>query len=364
MSHFERYLTVWVALCIVVGVALGQLFPAAFETIGAAQVSQVNLPVAVLIWLMIIPMLLKVDFAALARVGEHWRGIGVTLFINWAVKPFSMALLGWLFVGYLFRSYLPADQINSYIAGLIILAAAPCTAMVFVWSNLTRGEPHFTLSQVALNDAIMVVAFAPIVGLLLGLSAITVPWQTLVLSVVLYIVVPVSVAQLARRAILRTGGDAGLAALLKTLQPVSLLALLATLVLLFGFQGGQIVRQPPVIALLAVPILIQVYFNAGLAYLLNRAAGEAHCVAAPSALIGASNFFELAVAAAISLFGFKSGAALATVVGVLVEVPVMLSVVYFVNRSRVWYERGAAVQRVAIKNPTTKFGALERSIKP
>lgn len=299
---------------------------------------------AALIWLMIIPMLLKIDFAALRDVGQHWRGIGVTLFINWAVKPFSMALLGWIFIGWLFRPYLPADQIDSYIAGLIILAAAPCTAMVFVWSNLTKGEPHFTLSQVALNDAIMVVAFAPIVGLLLGLSAITVPWDTLVLSVVLYIVIPVVIAQLVRKNLLAKGGEASLQALLRTLQPMSLVALLATLVLLFGFQGEQIISQPMIIVLLAVPILIQVYFNAGLAYFLNRVSGEKHCVAGPSALIGASNFFELAVAAAISLFGFSSGAALATVVGVLVEVPVMLSVVWIVNRSKNWYERGPAVR--------------------
>ena len=341
MSTFERYLTVWVALCIVAGIALGHVMPGVFQAIGNAEIAKVNMPVAALIWLMIVPMLVKIDFAALGRVREHWRGIGVTLFINWAVKPFSMAALGWLFIGYLFRPYLPPDQINSYIAGLIILAAAPCTAMVFVWSNLTKGEPHFTLSQVALNDTIMVFAFAPIVGLLLGLSAITVPWGTLVLSVVLYIVVPVLVAQVLRRNVLARGGAAALASLLGKLQPLSLLALLATLVLLFGFQGNQILAQPLIIGLLAVPILIQVYFNAGLAYLLNRLAGEQHCVAGPSALIGASNFFELAVAAAISLFGFNSGAALATVVGVLIEVPVMLSVVAIVNRSRGWYERGA-----------------------
>ncbi|MEN3233009.1 ACR3 family arsenite efflux transporter [Methylobacterium ajmalii] len=342
MSTFERYLTLWVALCIVAGIALGHVMPGFFHLVGEAEIAKVNLPVAVLIWLMVIPMLLKIDFAALGQVGRHWRGIGVTLLVNWAVKPFSMALLGWLFVGYLFKPYLPADQINSYIAGLIILAAAPCTAMVFVWSNLTKGEPHFTLSQVALNDSIMVVAFAPIVGLLLGLSSITVPWSTLVLSVVLYIIIPVIVAQLVRRALLASGGQAALDRLLHTLGPVSLVALLATLVLLFGFQGEQILAQPLVIALLAVPILIQVYFNAGLAYLLNRLAGEQHCVAGPSALIGASNFFELAVAAAISLFGFNSGAALATVVGVLIEVPVMLTVVWIVNRSQGWYERGAA----------------------
>jgi len=340
MSTFERYLTFWVALCIVAGIALGHVMPGVFHVIGGAEIAKVNLPVAALIWLMIVPMLIKIDFAALRQVREHWRGIGVTLFINWAVKPFSMAALGWLFIGYLFRPYLPPEQINSYIAGLIILAAAPCTAMVFVWSNLTKGEPHFTLSQVALNDTIMVFAFAPIVGLLLGLSAITVPWGTLVLSVVLYIVVPVLVAQVLRRNVLARGGAPALAGLLGKLQPLSLVALLATLVLLFGFQGEQILAQPLIIGLLAVPILIQVYFNAGFAYVLNRLAGEQHCVAGPSALIGASNFFELAVAAAISLFGFNSGAALATVVGVLIEVPVMLSVVAIVNRSRGWYERG------------------------
>ncbi len=343
MNLFERYLTLWVFLCIVAGVALGQLMPGVFHAIGAVEIAKVNLPVAVLVWLMIIPMLLKINFAALGQVKEHWRGIGVTLFINWGVKPFSMALLGWFFIGYLFRGWLPEDQISSYIAGLILLAAAPCTAMVFVWSNLTKGEPHFTLSQVALNDTIMVFAFAPIVGLLLGLSAITVPWDTLVLSVLLYIVIPVLVAQLVRAITLRRGGEAALQALLARLGPVSLLSLLATLVLLFGFQGEQILAQPLVIALLAVPILIQVYFNAGLAYLLNRFAGEQHCVAGPSALIGASNFFELAVAAAISLFGFNSGAALATVVGVLIEVPVMLSVVWIVNNSKDWY--GGSPQR-------------------
>ncbi|WP_238120987.1 MULTISPECIES: ACR3 family arsenite efflux transporter [unclassified Xanthobacter] len=351
MSLFERYLTVWVGLCIVAGVLLGHLVPAVFHAIGAIEIAQVNLPVAVLIWLMIVPMLLKIDFAALGEVGKHWRGIGVTLLVNWAVKPFSMALLGWLFIGWLFRPLLPADQIDSYIAGLIILAAAPCTAMVFVWSNLTRGEPHFTLSQVALNDAIMVVAFAPIVALLLGLSAITVPWGTLVLSVVLYIVIPVIAAQMLRRRLLAHGGQAALDRLLSRLGPLSLVALLATLVLLFGFQGEAIIAQPLVIALLAVPILIQVYFNAGLAYVLNRIVGEAHCVAGPSALIGASNFFELAVAAAISLFGFTSGAALATVVGVLIEVPVMLSVVWIVNRSKGWYERGAATGAAARSTP-------------
>ncbi|MDH5412337.1 MAG: ACR3 family arsenite efflux transporter, partial [Alphaproteobacteria bacterium] len=308
MSLFERYLTLWVALCILAGIALGYLMPGFFRVVGAAEIAQVNLPVAVLIWAMIIPMLVKIDFGALSRVREHWRGIGVTLFINWGVKPFSMAALGMLFIGWLFRPYLPADQIDSYIAGLILLAAAPCTAMVFVWSNLSDGEPHFTLSQVALNDVIMVFAFAPIVALLLGISAIVVPWETLFLSVVLYIVVPVIAAQLLRRRLLAGGGEARLARVLKPLSTGSLLALLTTLVLLFGFQGKQIIAQPLIIALLAVPILIQVYFNSGLAYLLNRTVGEAHCVAAPSALIGASNFFELAVAVAVSLFGLDSGA--------------------------------------------------------
>jgi ACR3 family arsenite transporter len=329
-----------VALCIVVGIGLGQTIPSVFQVLGGATVAQVNLPVAVLVWLMIIPMLLKIDLAALGQVKEHWRGIATTVGINWLVKPFSMALLGWLFIDHLFRPFLPPGQIDGYIAGLILLAGAPCTAMVFVWSNLVDGEPHFTLSQVALNDTIMVVAFAPLVALLLGLSSITVPWDTLILSVALYIVVPVTVAQLWRRGLLRQGGPAALARTLRTLVPLSLSALLLTLVLLFGLQGEQIIRQPVVIALLAVPILIQVYFNAGLAYWLNRQLGVEWCVAGPSALIGASNFFELAVATAIALFGFQSGAALATVVGVLVEVPVMLSVVRIVKASRPWYERG------------------------
>ncbi len=360
MSIFERYLTVWVALYIVAGIALGRLLPGLFQTVGGMEIARVNLPVAVLIWLMIIPMLLKIDFGALTGVRRHWRGIGVTLLVNWAVKPFSMALLAWFFIGYLFRPLLPPDQIDSYIAGLIILAAAPCTAMVFVWSNLSGGEPHFTLSQVALNDLIMVFAFAPIVALLLGLSAITVPWETLLLSVILYIVVPVIIAQFVRRRVLAGGGTERLHRLLARLQPVSLISLLVTLVLLFGFQGEQIIAQPLIIVLLAVPILIQVYFNSGLAYWLNRAAGEAHCVAGPSALIGASNFFELAVAAAISLFGFSSGAALATVVGVLIEVPVMLSVVKLVGVSRGWYQRGRQVQANRVfQGATTTAGARE-----
>ncbi|MCG9025403.1 ACR3 family arsenite efflux transporter [Laribacter hongkongensis] len=337
MSVFERYLTVWVLLCIIAGIALGQLMPGVFHAIAAMEIARVNLPVGLLIWVMIIPMLVKVDFGALHEVRQHVRGIGVTLFVNWLVKPFSMALLGWLFVRHLFAPWLPADQTDSYIAGLILLAAAPCTAMVFVWSRLSNGDPLFTLSQVAINDTIMVFAFAPIVGLLLGMSAITVPWATLMTSVVLYIVVPVLLAQTWRRWLLARG-QATFDAAMSRIGPWSISALLATLVLLFAFQGKAILNQPLVIALLAVPILIQVLFNSGLAYWLNRVTGEKHSIACPSALIGASNFFELAVAAAISLFGFQSGAALATVVGVLIEVPVMLLVVKAVNASKGWYE--------------------------
>ncbi|MEI6301804.1 MAG: ACR3 family arsenite efflux transporter [Betaproteobacteria bacterium] len=337
MSVFERYLTVWVFLCIVIGIALGQFLPGVFQVVGRMEVAKVNIPVGLLIWVMIIPMLVKVDFGALSQVKEHVRGIGVTLFINWLVKPFSMALLAWIFIRHVFAPYLPADQLDSYIAGLILLAAAPCTAMVFVWSRLTNGDPLFTLSQVALNDTIMIFAFAPLVAFLLGISAISVPWDTLFTSVVLYIVIPVILAQLLRRKLLAKGQAAFDAAMAK-IGPWSIAALLATLVLLFAFQGRAIIEQPLVIALLAVPILIQVFFNSSLAYWLNKKAGEKHSVACPSALIGASNFFELAVAAAISLFGFESGAALATVVGVLIEVPVMLLVVKVVNSSKGWYE--------------------------
>ncbi|TAJ79799.1 MAG: ACR3 family arsenite efflux transporter [Gallionellaceae bacterium] len=340
MSLFERYLTLWVFLCIIVGVVLGQAAPAPFHWLGGLEIAKVNIPVGLLIWVMIVPMLLRIDFGALHEVRKHWRGIGVTLFINWAVKPFSMTLLGWLFIRHLFAPYLPAEQLDSYIAGLVLLAAAPCTAMVFVWSRLVNGEPLFTLSQVALNDAIMVFAFAPLVALLLGMSSIIVPWDTLLVSVVLYIVLPVMLAQ-AWRKLLLARGEKALQHTLAMLNPVSISALLLTLVLLFAFQGQAIVEQPLIILMLAVPITIQVYFTSGLAYWLNRRVGEVHCVAGPSALIGASNFFELAVAAAISLFGFESGAALATVVGVLIEVPVMLSVVYLVKRSAGWYRAGS-----------------------
>ena len=345
MSVFERYLTVWVFLCIVAGILAGQIAPGLFQAIGRLEIAQINLPVGLLIWVMIIPMLVKVDFGALHEVKKHMRGIGVTLCVNWLVKPFSMAFLGWLFIRQLFAPLLPPDQIDSYIAGLILLAAAPCTAMVFVWSRLTGGDPLFTLSQVALNDGIMIVAFAPLVAFLLGISAITVPWDTLLTSVVLYIVIPVILAQLWRKSLLAKG-QAAFDAAMERVGPWSITALLATLVLLFAFQGEAILRQPLVIALLAVPILIQVFFNSALAYWLNRTLGEKHSVACPSALIGASNFFELAVAAAISLFGFHSGAALATVVGVLIEVPVMLLVVKIVNSSRNWYEQGLPAAKI------------------
>jgi len=340
LNFFERYLTAWVALCIVVGIAFGQFLPGVFQAIGAMEIAKVNLPVGLLIWVMIIPMLLKIDFGALHQIKGHMKGIGVTLAINWLVKPFSMAFLAWVFIRVLFAPWLPADQIDSYIAGLILLAAAPCTAMVFVWSRLTNGDPYFALSQVALNDGIMIFAFAPVVGLLLGISSITVPWATLFTSVVLYIVIPVILAQIIRKKLL-VRGQAAFNAAMARIQPWSVAALLLTLVLLFAFQGNAILTQPLIIALLAVPILIQVFFNSSVAYLLNRAVGEKHSVACPSALIGASNFFELAVAAAISLFGFESGAALAIVVGVLIEVPVMLLVVRVVNASKGWYEAGA-----------------------
>ncbi|MFZ5522665.1 MAG: ACR3 family arsenite efflux transporter [Pseudomonadota bacterium] len=339
MNLFERYLTVWVGLCIIAGVLLGQFLPGVFHAIASMEIARVNIPVGVLVWVMIIPMLLKIDFGALHQIRVHGRGIAVTLFINWGVKPFSMAFLGWLFIRHVFAAYLPAEQIDSYIAGLILLAAAPCTAMVFVWSNLVKGDPYFTLSQVALNDTIMIFAFAPLVALLLGIASITVPWDTLIVSVVFYIVIPVIIAQFLRSRLLAEG-EALFKQALERISPFSMGALLVTLVLLFALQGNAIVAQPLVIAMLAVPILIQVLFNAGLAYWLNRRMSVVHCVAAPSALIGASNFFELAVATAISLFGFQSGAALATVVGVLVEVPVMLLVVKIANATQHWYELG------------------------
>ena len=341
MNLFERYLTVWVGLCIIVGVLLGQFLPGVFQSIAGLEIAGVNIPVGVLVWVMVIPMLLRIDFGALHQVKAHWRGIGVTLFINWGVKPFSMAFLGWLFIRHVFSGYLPPDQLDSYIAGLILLAAAPCTAMVFVWSNLVKGDPYFTLTQVALNDTIMIFAFAPLVALLLGIASIAVPWNTLFVSVIFYIVIPVIISQLLRRQLL-VKGERAFNQAMGRIAPFSIGALLVTLVLLFALQGNAIVAQPLVIVMLAVPILIQVLFNSGLAYWLNRRLGVAHCVAAPSALIGASNFFELAVATAISLFGFQSGAALATVVGVLIEVPVMLLVVKIANATQGWYGQTAS----------------------
>jgi len=337
MGLFAHYLTVWVFLAIIAGIGFGSLFPSAFHALGGIEIARINLPVAVLIWAMILPMLLKIDYSALHEVWHHRRGIGVTLAINWLVKPFSMAFLGWLFLRHFFVPFLDPAKIHEYIAGLILLAAAPCTAMVFVWSRLTNGHPQFTLSQVALNDIIMIFAYAPIVGLLLGVASITVPWDTLFLSVLLYIVIPVAIGWLGRKMLLARGK---LDDVLHMMDPISMAALLVTVMLLFGFQGEEILAQPLVILLLAIPITVQVYFNSMLAYWLDRKLGVDHSVAGPSALIGASNFFELAVATAISLFGFQSGAALATVVGVLVEVPVMLSVVSIVNRSKAWYELG------------------------
>ena len=339
MSFFERWLTLWVFLCIVAGTALGVATPELAQAVGRLEIAQVNIPVGLLIWVMIIPMLIRVDFDSLQQVRHQKSAIAITLFVNWAVKPFSMALFGWLFIRHLFAPFLPAAQIDSYLAGLILLGAAPCTAMVFVWSNLCRGDANFTLTQVALNDLVMVFAFAPIVALLLGVSAIPVPWDTLLLSVVMYIVLPLAIAQFARHR-LRQRGEAALQRALVRIGPFSIAALLATLVLLFAFQGQAIIEQPLIIAMLAVPILLQGLFIAALGYGLNRKFCVSHAVAGPSTMIGASNFFELAVAVAIALYGFDSGAALATVVGVLIEVPVMLWLVRVVNRSKVWYEAG------------------------
>ena len=338
LGFFERYLSLWVFLCIIAGTLLGLAAPAATQAIGALEIAQVNIPVGVLIWVMIIPMLMKIDFSALHEVYEQRAGMAVTLTINWLIKPFTMAFFAWLFLRHVFADWLPAEQLDSYVAGLILLGAAPCTAMVFVWSNLCRGNANFTLSQVAINDLVMVFAFAPIVALLLGVSSIPVPWDTLLLSVVMYIVIPLAIAQFIRSRLLRRG-EAALPAVLTRIGPFSIVALLATLVLLFSFQGQTIVAQPLIIALLAVPILLQTLLIAALGYWLCRRLKVRHDIAGPAAMIGASNFFELAVAVAIVLYGFNSGAALATVVGVLIEVPVMLWLVRMVNNSKGWYER-------------------------
>ncbi|WXL24888.1 ACR3 family arsenite efflux transporter [Ectopseudomonas mendocina] len=337
LGRFERYLSVWVLLCMVVGTLLGLYAPSAAQTIGSLEVAHVNLPVGVLIWVMIIPMLMKIDFRGLNEIYQQRAGMAVTLTVNWLIKPFTMAFLAWLFLRHVFADWLPADQIDSYVAGLILLGAAPCTAMVFVWSNLCSGNANFTLSQVAINDLVMVFAFAPIVALLLGVSAIPVPWATLLLSVVMYIIIPLIIAQWLRARLLRRGEEAFNNAL-KRLAPASIIALLATLLLLFSFQGRNIVEQPLIIALLSVPILLQTLFIAALGYWMCRTLKVRHDIAGPAAMIGASNFFELAVAVAIVLYGFNSGAALATVVGVLIEVPVMLWLVQQINRSKVWYE--------------------------
>jgi ACR3 family arsenite transporter len=338
LNAFERYLSAWVALCIVAGVGLGTAAPGLVGVLSRLEVRHVNLPIAILIWLMIYPMMLRIDFAAVRGVGRRPKGILIVLFVNWLVKPFSMAGLGWLFFKHLFAGLIGPELGDQYLAGAIILAAAPCTAMVFVWSYLTEGDPAYTLVQVALNDLVMLVAFAPIVILLLGVSNITVPYDVLFYSVVLYIVIPLAAGTLSRTVLLRTRGPVWFdQVLLARLKPVAIMALLATLVLIFAFQGQVILGRLSHIALIAIPLLIQVYFNSGLAYGLARWFRVPHAVAAPGALIGASNFFELAVATAISLFGLTSGATLATVVGVLVEVPVMLSVCSFCNRTRPWF---------------------------
>lgn len=344
MSIFERYLSVWVVLCIVAGIALGKTMPEVAQFVGSLEVAHVNIPVGLLIWVMIIPMLMKIDFSTISQVRNQKAGIGITLLINWGIKPFTMAALGWFFIAYLFAPWLPADQIDSYMAGLILLGAAPCTAMVFVWSNLCKGDANFTISQVALNDLIMIFAFAPIVALLLGVSSIPVPWATLFLSVVIYIVIPLIIAQQLRAYLMRRGPK-GYQAALARIGPFTTVALLATLVLLFAFQGEAIVEQPLIIGMLAVPIFLQGVLIAGLGYWLNLKCRVQHNIAGPSTMIGASNFFELAVAVAIVLYGFDSGAALATVVGVLIEVPVMLWLVKLVNQSRPWYE--AKIRRQA-----------------
>jgi arsenite transporter len=340
LGFFEKYLSLWVFLCIVAGTVIGLVAPDAAQAVGGLQVAQVNIPVGILIWVMIIPMLMKIDFSALRDVYDQRAGMGVTLTVNWLIKPFTMALFAWFFLRHVFVGWLPADQIDSYVAGLILLGAAPCTAMVFVWSNLCNGNANFTLSQVAINDAIMLFAFAPIVALLLGVSSIPVPWETLILSVVMYIAIPLPIAQWIRSR-LRRKGEAAFEAALARIGPFSMLALLATLVLLFSFQGETIVEQPLIIAILAVPILLQTLVIAALGYWLCRKLKVRHDVAGPAAMIGASNFFELAVAVAIALYGFNSGAALATVVGVLIEVPVMLWLVRMVMRTRGWYEAGS-----------------------
>ncbi len=334
MSRFERYLTLWVALCIAAGLLLGSLFPGVFAILAGLEYASVNLVVAVLIWAMVYPMMVAVDLGSLKSVRQRPKGLIITVVINWLIKPFTMAALGVLFFQHLFAGLIDGAKAPEYIAGLILLGAAPCTAMVFVWSQMTRGDPNYTLVQVSLNDLIMVVAFAPIVAFLLGVTDIAVPWETLILSTVLYVVIPLVAGVLTRAALMARGGEAAVTAFTARIKPASMLGLLLTVVLLFGFQGPVILAQPGLIALLAVPIIIQSYGIFALGYAAAWAWRLPHNIAAPCALIGTSNFFELAVAVAIGLFGLNSGAALVTVVGVLVEVPVMLSLVAFANRTR------------------------------
>ena len=334
MGLFERYLSIWVSLAIAIGIGLGQIVPGAFEALARFGYANVNFAVALLIWAMVWPMMIGVDFSAMRRVGEKPKGLIITLVVNWLIKPFTMAALGVLFFRHVFAPFIPPGDAEGYIAGLILLGAAPCTAMVFVWSHLTRGDPNYTLVQVSVNDAVMVFAFAPIVAFLLGVTDIAVPWETLFLSVALYVVVPLMAGILARNALKKRGGEESVTAFTRRIKPLSVIGLLATVTLLFGFQSETILAKPIIIALIAVPILIQSYGIFALAYAAAWAWKVPHKVAAPCAMIGTSNFFELAVAVAISLFGLNSGAALATVVGVLVEVPVMLTLVAFANRTR------------------------------
>lgn len=335
MGLFERYLSVWVGACILLGVLLGMLVPSVFEVIASVEYAHVNVVVAILIWLMVYPMMIQVDFSAVKDVGRKPKGIILTLLINWLIKPFSMALLGWLFFKVLFAGWVDPQSATEYIAGMILLGVAPCTAMVFVWSQLTKGDPNYTLVQVSINDIIMIFAFAPITALLLGVTEVVVPWETLILSVVLYVLLPL-IAGIATRKILGNN-EPKLNSFVSRLKPFSMVGLLATVVLLFGFQANTIITKPHVIILIAIPLLIQTYGIFAIAYWAAKKMNLPHNIAAPACMIGTSNFFELAVAVAISLFGLQSGAALATVVGVLVEVPVMLSLVYFANRTKHWF---------------------------
>ena len=338
MGLFERYLSVWVGLAILIGMLLGSVMPTAFATIANIEYAHVNLVVAVLIWLMIYPMMVQIDFSSIKDVGKKPKGLALTLVVNWLIKPFSMAFLGWLFFKVIFAPWVDPQTATEYIAGMILLGVAPCTAMVFVWSQLTKGDANYTLVQVSINDLIMIFAFAPIAGMLLGMTDITVPWETLFLSVILYVLIPLIAGAITRKKLDKAGDHSRLNAFLEKMKPWSIIGLLATVTLLFGFQSETILANPLAIVLIAIPLLIQTYGIFAIAYFMAKKMKLPHNVAAPACMIGTSNFFELAVAVAISLFGLNSGAALATVVGVLVEVPVMLTLVWFANRTRHWFD--------------------------